>query len=491
MTNDSLTCLTLAEARDAIRAGKLSPLELTQAHLARVEALNPRLNAYLEVTADTALAEARAATVALAHAQADSLAPLHGLPLALKDLFDVRGLRTTAGSILFKDNLAAEDAFVTARLRQAGAVLLGKLNLHEWALGVTTNNPHFGPCRNPWDTDCIPGGSSGGSGAALAAELCLGSLGSDTGGSIRIPASLCGLVGLKPTYGRVSLRGVVPLSWSQDHVGPMARTVQDAAILLQVIAGYDPDDPYSAEASDAKRGREAWRSLPAKTALQRRGRRKWKVGLPDPYFFSDLHPDTEAAVRAAIETIEELGCEAREVSLEGHEAASRAGSTLLIAEAAAYHHDRMRDPRARGSIGEDVLTRFRWGEAVTGPEYALARRTQVQWRRKMARLFETIDLLVLPATPIPAPRIADSDGVKLATGALTRFTRLFNLTGNPALVLPCGFTVATPRAKPMPIGLQIVGPAWGESKVLQLAHAYEQATEWHNRRPPLEIPGPS
>lgn len=490
MTNDSLTCLTLAEARDAIRAGELSPLELTRAHLTRIEALNPRLNAYLEVTAETALAEAslraKMATEARAHGRADSLGPLHGLPVALKDLFDVRGLRTTAGSILFKDNLAAEDAFVTARLRQAGAVLLGKLNLHEWALGVTTNNPHFGPCRNPWDTDCIPGGSSGGSGAALAAELCLGSLGSDTGGSIRVPASLCGTVGLKPTYGRVSLRGVAPLSWSLDHVGPMARTVQDAAILLEVIAGYDPDDPYSAEETDPKRGRNAWPSFQAKAALQRRGRRKWKVGLPDPYFFSDLHPDTEAAVRAAIKTIEELGCEVREVSLEGHEAASKAGSTLLVAEAAAYHHDRMRD--RPGSIGEDVLTRLRWGEAVTGPEYALARRTQVQWRRKMARLFETLDLLVLPATPIPASRIADSDGVKLATGALTRFTRLFNLTGSPALVLPCGFTATPPS---LPIGLQIVGPAWGESKVLQLAYAYEQATGWHKRRPPLTMPAPS
>lgn len=459
---------SISQASQAIRSKQISPLELTQSLLDRIEAINPKLNAFLEVTADTALAEARAATEAIAHN--DDRGPLHGIPLAFKDLFDVRGAHTTAGSILLKDNVAIEDAFAVKRLRDAGAIFLGKLNLHEWALGVTSINPHFGACRNPWNTDYITGGSSGGSAAALAAGLCLGSLGSDTGGSIRIPASLCGVVGLKPTYGRVSLRGVVPLSWSLDHAGPLARSVEDAALLLQVIAGHDKDDPGSILNSE-------FRIQNLEFAIPHS---PFRVGIPDESFFADLHPETEAAVQAAIGVIKDLGFALHDVTLPGFDISEKASGKILLADAAAFHRERIQ--AQADAIGEDVLTRLRWGTAVTGVDYALARHTQAEWKCKLERLFDSIDALVLPATPMPATPIDDSDPLILSRGNLTRFTRMFNLTGNPALVLPCGFT-----ASGLPIGLQIVGPHWREDKILKLAYAYEQATEWHMRMADLRF----
>ncbi len=456
----NLASLTLTSARDAIRSKKISPLELTRAYLARIEALNPQLNAFITLTTESALAEAQAATDAVM--RGDELGPLHGIPLALKDLFDVRGVPTTAGSPLMTDNVAQDDAFVTKQLRNAGAIFLGKLNMHEWALGVTNINPHFGPARNPWDTTRITGGSSGGSAAAMAAGLCVGTLGSDTGGSIRIPASLCGVVGLKPTYGRISTRGVIPLSWSLDHVGPMGRCVDDVALLFSVIDGYDVADPYCCLARETA-------SRTTQHAL--------RIGMPDAYFFSDLHPDTERAYRAALKTIGELGYTLIEVALPNFEISEKASSKILLADAAAYHRDRI--AREADRIGEDVLTRLRWGTEVSGVEYAVARRTQIEWQRKLAMLFDTIDVLIIPATPQPATPIEDADPLALSKGNLTRFTRMFNLTGNPALVLPGGFTTES-----LPVGLQIVGAHWGEEVILQVARAYEQATRWHQRTPP-------
>ncbi len=368
----NLDSLTLTVAREAIRTKQISPLELTRAYLDRIAVLNPKLNAFITLTAESALAEAQAATEAVM--RGDELGALHGIPLALKDLFDVRGVPTTAGSPLMKDNIAHEDAFVTQQLRDAGAIFLGKLNMHEWALGVTNINPHFGPARNPWNTARITGGSSGGSAAAVAAGLCAGTLGSDTGGSIRIPASLCGVVGLKPTYGRISTRGVIPLAWSLDHVGPLGRCVDDVALLFSVIDGYDEADPYSVR--NAERDR---RKTESRHAL--------RIGVPNDYFFSDLHPDTEAAYRAAIKTIGELGMTLIDVSLPGFEISDKASSKILLADAAAYHQNRIAQQADRAldgnqAIGEDVLTRLRWGTEVSGIEYALARRTQIDWQRK-------------------------------------------------------------------------------------------------------------
>jgi aspartyl-tRNA(Asn)/glutamyl-tRNA(Gln) amidotransferase subunit A len=475
---DSLTSLTLTQARHAIRAGTLSPLELTRAHLDRIEAINPKVIAYLEVVSESALRQARIATETLKTGA--RMGPLHGIPLALKDLFDVGGMHTTAGSVLWKENLvgrkgalpgdgSAPEAFVVQRLVQAGAILLGKLNLHEWALGVTNVNPHFGACRNPWNLDCMSGGSSGGSAAALASELCLGSLGTDTGGSIRIPASLCGVVGLKPTFGRVSVRGVVPLAWSHDHVGPMARTVRDVAALLNIISRYDIQDPLSVDrpAEDFE-GPLDTISPPL----------RFIVGVLDDELMAGIHPETKEALNQALQLIQELGCEIKEIKLKGHEQVFEASARMVVTEAAAFHRERLQ--QHPGSFGPDVLARLRAGSMVSGSDYVLAHRLQSEWRRRMMRIFETVDLIVLPATPVPAVPIAASDSLQLAGGGLTRFARLFNIAGIPALVLPCGFT-----AEGLPIGLQIAGPAWSESHVLQLAYAYESATKWHTRRPLL------
>ena len=449
---------TLSAASQAIRAKQISPLELTQICLQRIDVIEPQVNAFITITAESALAEARAATDEIVHGTYRGV--LHGIPLAIKDLFDVRGVPTTAGSPLLKYNVAAEDAFVVQQLHAAGAIFLGKLNMHEWALGVTGVNPHFGPSRNPWNTTHITGGSSSGSGAALAAGLCYGSLGSDTGGSIRIPASLCGVVGLKPTYGRVSVRGVIPLSWSLDHVGPMARCVDDAEALFNAINVYDASDAYSIRKSE-------WGMGNANSEF-RTPHFQFRIGVPDDYFFSDLHPETEAAYRAAIKTLGEIDFELRDVSLPGFESSEKSSAKILLAEAAAYHQEHIE--KHADQIGTDVLTRFKWGLEVTGVEYALARRTQVEWRHNLAQLFESIDALVLPATPFPATLIDESDPVVLSRGNLTRFTRMFNLTGNPALALPCGRT-----AQGLPVGLQIVGAHWHEEKLLYIARAYERA----------------
>jgi aspartyl-tRNA(Asn)/glutamyl-tRNA(Gln) amidotransferase subunit A len=456
--------LTITEAQRLIRAKELSPLELTQALLDRITQIDSKLNAYLTVTIESALAQARSATEAIAHG--DDLGALHGIPIGLKDLFDLKGVRTTAGSILLKDNVVYEDAFVTKRLRNAGAIFLGKLNMHEWAYGVTTINPHFGTTHNPWNVDHIVGGSSGGSGAALAAGLCIGALGSDTGGSIRIPASLCGIVGLKPTYGRVSVRGVIPLSWSLDHVGPMARSVEDVALLFSVITGYDEDDPYSM--------RNAELGMRDEDLMLRTPHSQFRIGIPDESFLADLHPETRAAIEIATTVMKDLGFALRQIDLSGADEASAASLKILQAEAAAYHRDRMLNQADQ--IGTDVLTRLKTGDNVSGIDYANARRLQVKWIHQMRQLFESIEAIVLPATPMPAMRIDEADPIKLSRGNLTRFTRMFNFSGNPAIVLPCGFT-----SDGLPIGLQIVGGHRQEEKVLQLAYAYEQATEWHKR----------
>jgi Asp-tRNA(Asn)/Glu-tRNA(Gln) amidotransferase A subunit family amidase len=454
-TTIDLTTLTLSDAAAAIAAGAFTPAELTEAALARIAALDPLLNTYIVVTAE----EARAA------ATDPPPGPLHGLPVALKDLFDMRGVATTAASPLFLDNVPDADSAVAARLRAAGAVLLGKLNMHQWALGVTNVQSHFGPVRNPWNREHVPGGSSGGSGAAVASGLALAALGSDTGGSIRIPAALCGVVGLKPTYGRVSLRGVIPLAWSLDHAGPLTRTVRDAALLLGVLAGYDPADPYSVD-----------RPVGDYLGSLEAGARGLRVGVPARYFFDELDPEVEAAVRAALETFAGLGAELVDVDPGDVMAVRQASGEMLVADAAAYHEERLRHS-PEGFIPV-VYERMSAGLETTGVTYARARRTQAAWQRELAELFSEIDVLATPAVAVPAPAIADAQDIK--PGVLTRFTNPFNLSGSPAISLPCGFTRAG-----LPIGLQLVGRWWDEATVLRAAHAYEAATDWHRRPPPL------
>lgn len=461
-----LANLTIAEAAEQIRKRALSPVELTQACLERIERLNPTLNAFLTVTADDALESARLAEEALL--KGEYKGPLHGIPIALKDLFDMKGVPTTAGSPILSNYVPSQDAAVVMRLREAKAVLLGKTALHEWALGVTNNNPHFGPTHNPWDLERIPGGSSGGSAAALAAGLCLGALGSDTGGSIRIPAALCGVVGLKPTYGRLSLRGIIPLSWSLDHAGPMAKTVKDTAILLQALAGYDSGDPTSVNTpvDDYLAGLE-------------NGIKGTHVLVPQNFFFNDIDAEVAGLVRAAISELEHLGAKVIEVVIEGIDEAVLAHMTILLADAAAYHEEHLQT-RA-DDIGSDVRARLQRGQMMTALDYARARREQTRWRRYLEDLLKGSAVLAVPTTPIPAPLIAEVDALEAAR-VLTRLTAPFNLAGVPAISVSCGFTQGG-----LPVGLQLIGSPWHESTVLRVAYAYEQATVWYQRKPSLRF----
>jgi aspartyl-tRNA(Asn)/glutamyl-tRNA(Gln) amidotransferase subunit A len=457
-----LTSLTITEVAGLLARGEISPVELTQAYLARIEHLDRTLNCFISLTAEAALQSARQAEAELQRGA--HRGTLHGIPLALKDLYETRGVRTTAGSSFFADNVPSANAVIVQRLEAAGMVLLGKLNMHEIALGVTNNNPHFGACHNPWSLDCTPGGSSGGSAAALAAGLCPGSLGSDTGGSIRIPAALCGVVGLKPTYGRASLRGVIPLSWSLDHPGPMARRVKDAAILLQAIAGFDSLDPASVDVP-----------VPDYLAEIDGGVRGWRIALANDAFLTRADPEVLEMVHTAAQIFRGLGAEVIPTGLPNGRDAALNNGLIVTSEAAAFHRERLE--KSPEGFGEDVRQRLQTGAAYTSTEYILARRTQAELRRLFELFFDEYDILLTPTTPIPAPPLDGPNAIEQAR-TLTRFTAPFNLTGLPALSLPCGFT-----RDGLPIGLQIVARPWAEAALLRAGQAYEAATGWHLRRP--------
>jgi aspartyl-tRNA(Asn)/glutamyl-tRNA(Gln) amidotransferase subunit A len=459
-----LTDLNLFEAAAEISSARISPLELAHAYLNRIEALNARLNCYLTVTGELALQAAKRAGEEIR--QGNYRGRLHGIPIALKDLYETRGILTTAGSRFYSEYYPEEDAFVVKKLQQSGAILLGKLNMHEIALGVTNENPHFGTCVNPWDASRISGGSSGGSAAALSAGLCLASLGSDTGGSIRIPASLCGIVGLKPTFGRVSLRGLIPLSWNLDHPGPMARRVEDIAVLLQAIAGYDSQDPGSVDMP-----------VPDYLSQLKEGVRGWRIGLAKGFFCEQVEAEILEMVQAAAHTFEGLGAVIEPVELPEALQAARANGLMVTSDAAAFHQDRLSN-RSQ-DFGQDVLVRLQSGAAATSSEYIQARRLQSVLRRRYEQLFASYDLLLAPTTPIAAPQ-SGSDAVERAR-QLTRFTAPFNLTGLPALSLPCGFTQTG-----LPAGLQLVARPWGEERLLQAGYAYEITSGWYLKKPELD-----
>jgi len=459
-----LTRLTIAEAAPLVRGREVSPVELTEACLDRIEAVEPRLNAFITVTAEEARRQARQAAEEVARGQYRG--PLHGVPVALKDLFATAGVRTTAGSRILADNVPAADSDSAARLRGAGAVLLGKLNMHEFAYGATGVNPHYGPVLNPWDTSRITGGSSSGSGAAVASGECFAALGTDTGGSIRIPASLCGVVGLKPTFGRVSRRGVIPLSWALDHAGPLARCVEDAAIVLQAIAGHDPLDASSSDTP-----------VPDYTAGLQDGVRGLRLGVPREFFFDAAGTEVEAAVREAISALEGLGAAVREVSLPLISEAPAAVTAIMLPEALAYHRRWMEE--RPDDYGEDVRYRLELGSTFLAVHYVQAQRfREVIVNRWRDEVFAEVDLLAMPTTMVAALPIEVSD--LSATFQLIRNTNPLNLLGVPAVSVPCGFT-----AGGLPIGLQLAGRWWDEATVLRAAYAYEQATDWRRRAPPL------
>lgn len=458
--------LSIAAAARLLRRRELSPVELVDACLQRIEQLEGKLNAFVTVTAEAARTAARQAEREMAAGA--YLGPLHGIPLAAKDLFHTAGVRTTASSKILSDFVPQRDATSIARLKAAGAILVGKTNTHEFAFGITTNNPHFGPTHNPWRPGYIPGGSSGGSGAALAAGECLAATGTDTGGSIRIPASLCGVVGIKPTFGRVSRHGVVPLSWSMDHVGPMARTVADCALLLQAMAGPDPLDSQCLDAPVPDYGRELHLGVSG-----------WRFGVPQGWATENLHPDVAAAFQQALRQLEALGGRVVGVDLPHVAEAYPAYSAVGMPEAALYHAEWIAE--RPGDYGPDVRHRIQTGTLVLATEYLKGQQVRTLLRQEMLAALGECDLLVTPATAIPAAPIGaetlEADGRRFAVReGLTRYTIPFNMAGLPGLVLPMGFS-----ADGLPLGLQLVGRPLAEAELFRAGAAYEAASPWHER----------
>ena len=453
--------LRISQAYPLIRSGQLSPLDLVNAYLARIRRLDGRLNAFVTLTDERAVATA-------IELERELLAgnwrgPLHGIPIALKDNIDTAGVSTTAASQVFADRIPEQDAEVVRRLKEAGAIIIGKLNMHEFAYGATSAVSHFGPVRNPWALDRIPGGSSGGSGAAVAAHLCAGALGTDTGGSIRIPAAHCGIVGLKPTYGLASIRGIIPLSVSLDHVGPMCRSVADAALVLQALAGYDPRDIASVSSAVPNYS----------TGLQRRVS-ALRIGLPRTFFFEDIDPQILNAVEVAVDVLGELTASSREVVLP-----VRPQARPVSVEAYEYHAPYLEESRDR--YDRSTLERIEQGADVSAIEYAETLYGLELGRKAIAGVFEAVDVLVTPTlSQLPVSIDVARMSPLETTQHLIRNPSPFNFYGIPTISVPCGFS-----REGLPIGLQISGPAFGELDVIALAHAYESVTDWHTRTPPL------
>ena len=453
---------SIAQARARIQCGELSPVALVQAALERIEAADGELNVCRTVDAEGAVAAAEA--VEDAARRGDPLGPLAGIPVALKDNIDVAGLPMTAGTRFYDGGLPARDAPVWERMRRAGAVLVGKLSMSEWAIGGTGQNVHYGPCRNPWDPERVTGGSSSGSGAGVAAGMVMAALGTDTAGSVRIPAALCGVSGLRPSAGRVSNRGSIPVAWSFDAIGPMARRAEDVAEVLNVIAGYDRDDPCSVDA-------------PAEdyVAALARGASGLRVGVLSDDWLVDADGAVISAVREAAATLARLGATIEEVSLPGRAEAFVLTAEMVLAEAAWVHRERLASTPE--IYAPDVLARLQRGASVAGPQYSWGRQWQRIWRRRALEALAGHDLLLAPAAPIPAPRIDESDPLEM-TARLTPTISAWVLTGTPVMSVPAGFCDG------LPIGVQLVGKPFAEATVLAGAHAFQQATDWHLQRPP-------
>ena len=449
--------MTIREAAEGLRARRFSAVELATAALARIDRHNSTLRAFITVTAGQALEQARQADRELAGGK--DRGPFHGIPVALKDLFATRGVRTTAGSRVYENYLPEINATVVEKLLAAGAVLLGKLNMHELAYGTTSANPHFGAVRNPWNPEHSPGGSSGGSGAAVATKMVFMAMGSDTGGSIRIPASFCGTVGLKPTYGRVSRYGVLPLGFSLDHVGPLTRSVRDAALALNAIAGHDRRDPTTSR-------RPVVDYVPDEDCSMRGVR----IGFPDSFFFERLDADVESAVRGAMARAESLGAVVKPVRLPDIPALNAIARIVLLSEASAVAEPYAED---RSLFGADVLALLDQGRLVPAADYINAQRLRRKMRREFDEVWNEVDCLITPGTPSPAPRIGDTtvrlggrdEDVRLAS---MRLVRGVNALGYPALSLPCGLS-----ASGLPLGMQIIGPAFEEALLLRIGAALE------------------
>lgn len=433
-------------------------------HLAAIEAQDARLRAFITVAPDMARRDAVRVDQALAAGRAPGA--LGGCVVSIKDNIDVAGLPTTRGSAARFRTQPTVDATVCARLRAADALIIGKVNLHEFAFGGTTQNPHHGPCRNPWDRERIPGGSSGGSGASVAAGMCAASLGSDTGGSIRIPAALNGVVGLRPTVGRVPNTGSTPVSPRFDTIGPLAREVSTVAAVLEAIAGHDPADVISVA-----------RPVDSFLAAVGRGVRGLRIGLPRSFFFDDLHPDLGRCLDEARKLYQSLGVELIEIDLPDAPSIQSVMSPMLLADAADFHRAALEDPAS--GLGEDIRERLMIGYRATGIDYARAMRIKERWAQVIDDMFRRVDCILTPTVAGPAPLAEQSRAMILATRDLTRFTFVWSFVEVPSLSVPCGFT-----ADGLPLGMQLVGRWWDEARLLALGHAFQKETDYHLRRPP-------
>ena len=467
-SESELAFLSIEQAARLVRRREISPVELVEASLARIERWNPRLHAFLTVIAEQARSHAKRAEREIR--RSGTRGPLHGIPVSLKDNFWTRGVRTTAGSKILADFVPERDSDVAAALARAGAILLGKTNMHEFAYGITGENPHYGSSRNPWAVERISGGSSGGSAVAVATGMGFASLGTDTGGSIRVPAALCGIVGLKPTYGLVSTEGVVPLAVSFDHVGPLARSVTDACIVLEAIA-----DKYPRGAT-----------RPSYRALRKSRPRRFRLGWPKDFFFERVNPEIRSATEAAGEKFESLGARIEEVKLPNLADSVDCATNMVVAEASYFHESQGYYPSRSEDYGDDVRGHLEWGHNLRAVDYLAG----IDARRRVQADFDAalgkVDAILAPTSPILAPAIGESQvhvpGERETTvrSELLRMTRPSNITGLPSISIPCGFT-----QHGVPIGMQLIGQRWGEARLLGIALAYEEATGWHNRHPAL------
>lgn len=466
-----LTELGLREAGERIAGGELGSVELVEATLTRIEEVDPQLSAYIHVSGEQALAAARAAEAAIAAGY--HLGPLHGTPIALKDLVAVRGEASSAGSKVLRDSVPTEDATITARLRAAGAIFVGRLNMHEFAYGVTTNNPHYGVARNPWDTGRTPGGSSGGSGAAVAARLCCGAIGTDTGCSVRLPAAFNGIAGIRPTIGRVSNHGITPLAWTLDTAGPMCRTVEDCALMLAAIAGYDVNDRQTASVP-----------VPDYAADLERGLDGVRIAVLEDFTLTGLQAGVASAVEAAITELENAGAQVRELPMANLEPSISALLTVDIAEPAAYHGAWLRERPQ--DYGDDVRALLEVGELYLATHYIQAQRYRTVLRDQFDEVLRDVDAILTPTVPFTAPPVGATE-VTLESGevldiisAVMRYNALPPLTGMPALSVPCGFA-----DDGLPVGMQLIGRAFDEGTLFRIGHGYQRTTDWHRRAPSL------
>jgi len=469
-SQSELSFLSIEQAARLLGRREISPVDLVEASLGRIDRSNPSLRAFLTVLGEDARRQAKTAEREIHRGR--SRGPLHGIPISLKDNFWTRGIRTTAGSKILANFVPPSDSDVARRVARAGAILLGKTNMHEFAYGITGENPHYGSSCNPWSRDRISGGSSGGSAVAVATGMGLASVGTDTGGSIRIPSALCGIVGLKPTFGLVSTLGVVPLGMTFDHVGPMTRSVTDACILLEVIAGKYPR-------GETRPDHRKLRSYPP---------RRFRIGWPNEFFFERLSGEVRRLVEVAAKKFQSLGARIQEISLPRLTGAIGQANNVVAAEASAYHESQGYYPARESEYGDDVRGHLELGHKLLAVDYLRG----ISKRREIAQdflaAFEEVDVILAPTSPISAPCIGEPtvrdsvEGESLVRAELLRLTRPANQTGLPALSIPCGFT-----DKGLPVGLQLMAPRWGEARLLAIALAYEEATPWHARHPPSEL----